>query len=285
MFSSISKNAALVTGSLIFLGYCKYHFYYSTFGIDIYPYISTPELLLSFLPVIVYFFIPLSLLIYIAILAPPAKYRNAKGEDITSIIEKRTVRRRPLRLLNHLLFTKRISLKLRSKLTVRLLIDRLFIAFMLLIYFSVRFFVHFDELKTYQELEGVFLALSFCWLVFIIAPFLSKLASQRNWTFFGNDALFGVALINYFFILTYFIFWTEKFSAFKTLHNEETRKVILTLKSGETLKTDSTLVYIGQTNQYFFLRNKKDSSNIILNTSLVDKTIVSEIQNTKLKHK
>lgn len=285
MFSTIAKNATLVTGSLIFLGYCKYHFYYSTFGIDIYPYISTSELLLSFLPVIVSFFIPLSLLIYIAILTPPVKFRNSEGKDITSRVERRTERRRPLRLINHILFTRRIDAKLRSKLALRLLFDQLFIAFILLIYFSIRFFVDFNELNSYQELEGAFLSLSFCWLVFIIAPFLSKLALQRNWKLFGNDTLFGVGIVNYFFIFTYFIFWTEKFSAFKILHNEETRKVILTLKSGESLKTDSTVVYIGQTTQYFFLRSKKDSSNIILNTSLVDKTIISEIPNTKLKHK
>lgn len=48
----IKENIPLITAILIFLGYWNLTLYYDYFNIDIYQYISTSEIILSFLPLL-----------------------------------------------------------------------------------------------------------------------------------------------------------------------------------------------------------------------------------------
>jgi hypothetical protein len=52
MIEKITNNISAFAIILIYLGYCNLDFYYSTFNIEIYNYITSSELILSFIPVL-----------------------------------------------------------------------------------------------------------------------------------------------------------------------------------------------------------------------------------------
>jgi hypothetical protein len=265
--NSITKNATIITGSLIFLGFCRYYFYYQTFGIDIYNYISAPELLLSFLPVIVSNFIPLALLVYLMVVTPEAKYRTKDGKDFTNRVKKSKEKRKPLNLIKHILFTRQLNKKIKFKLFILLLINPLTISFGVLIGMTIQFWIMVSQNKSWTEGEELFYLISFGWLVFIIEPFISSAASDSLIGKRFSQFSLNVTFINYFLILTYFILFSQKIKAWKKLNGELVETVKVTLISNDTLTTTKSFIYIGQTSNYIFFRDKNDSSNFIINTS------------------
>ncbi|MBU1372299.1 MAG: hypothetical protein KJ712_07590 [Bacteroidetes bacterium] len=267
----LTKNATLITGGLIFLGYCQYHFYFGAFGIDIYNYINTTELLLSFFPVLVSNFIPLAIFVYLAIIRPDIKYRTQDGKDFTKKIKIREKKREPIKLIKYIIFYSRINPKTKFRLFIMLVIHPLTIAFGLLIGMTITFWTLASQNSKWTEAEGLFYLISIGWLVFIIEPIISNIASESEFAKKHTNFMQKATLFNYFLILTYFILFSQKIKAWKILNGETFTKVQITLKTNETISTDSTLIYIGQTSNYIFLRNKKDADNIIINTSNIEK--------------
>lgn len=272
MFRTFTRNTALITGGLIFLGYCKYHFYYQSFDITIYNYISTSELLLSFLPIIVQYFIPILILIYLAFITHKDRKYIFGGKDYTKRFERRDENRKPLKLLKHILLTRRLKKSIRLKLILRLIFTPPFLALCWLLYGTVLFWYMVSLNYTWSSGgEGLFYMISIGWLIFILEPFFTKMAKEGYPGKSPQNYIRTIIIFNYFLILTYFIFFSQKISAWKKLNGEVYEKVQVNLKSGEKIITDSTLIYIGQTSGYVFFRNTKDTTNLILQNSLIDK--------------
>lgn len=235
------------------MGFCRYYFYYQAFGIDIYNYISTSELLLSFLPVIVSNFIPISLLVYLMLVTPESKHRSKDGKDFTNRVKKSDEKRKPLNLLKHILFTKRLNRKIKLKLLLLLLLNPLTIGFGLLTGMTIQFWVMVSQNKSWTEVEGIFYLISFGWLVFIIGPFISSTARESPIGKRFPQFTVNVTIINYFLIIAYFILFSQKIMAWKKLSGELVETVKITLTSNDSLSTTKSFIYIGQTNNYIFL--------------------------------
>lgn len=280
MFNVINKNAAIITGGLILLGYCKYHFYFSYFDINIYTYISTSELLLSFLPIIVTYFIPIAIIIYLYLIRPPMKYRTPGGKDFSGRVKAGEKKRMPKNLLKHIFFSQ-LKSKLRSKLILCLITHPLFIAICLLLWATILFWYHVNVSQSFEEVEPLFYMVSIGWLLFIIEPIAFEAAFEAYKGISILNFIGIVKTINYFFILTYFIYFSQKIEALKKMHGLTIEKVQVQLNNGEILATDSSLLYIGQTTNYIFFHNKKDSTNMIFNNSNIYKLV----KTSKLKQK
>lgn len=249
---------ALITGSLIFLGYCRYHFYYATFDISIYNYITTSELLLSFLPIVVQYFIPIGLLVYLVILHPKEIQIVSNGKNYTKRRKTKEDRRIPIYLLSFI-FNKRLKNKTKFKIFISSILHPFSIFFLWLIWGTVEFWLELYKNPKIEELEGLFYLLTFVWLVFILEPIFSH-------TFSGNKFLI-IKMSNYFLILTLFIYLSQKIEAIKKIDNTDNSLVTIITNSKELIKSDCNFIFIGRTNEYTFFRLKKEKTNFIIRNS------------------
>jgi hypothetical protein len=78
----------IMTATGLLLGYCRYAGYYGGFGIDIYIYLSTAEILLSFLPLIIMlaFSAMISMSFKAKFLTSPLSLDNEKNERINKVL-------------------------------------------------------------------------------------------------------------------------------------------------------------------------------------------------------
>jgi len=258
MISFINKYTALITGSLIFLGYCRYHFYYNEFDIVIYNYITTSELLLSFFPIIVQYFIPIGLIIYLAILRPKEQPLISNGKNYTKRAQTKEDRRTRIYLLDFVL-NKRLKINTRFKIFLSILTHPFSLCFLFLLWGTIKFWIAVNENQKIEEVEGLFYGLTFTWLVFILEPIFSN-------SFSGNKFLI-IKMSNYFLILTLFIYLSQKIGAIKKMENVDNSLVTIITNSKELIKSNSNFIFIGRTNEYTFFRFKKEKTNFIIRNS------------------
>lgn len=78
--NEVLKYVPFLTGVLIFLGYLNLQFYYRYFNINIYEFITTGELVLSFLPILFTIIIVVIILIFIAVVGNSNIHNSAYSE-------------------------------------------------------------------------------------------------------------------------------------------------------------------------------------------------------------
>ena len=82
LLNKIKEYTALLTGLLILLGYSFYHFYYYHFDIEFYFYVTSGEIVFSFLSVII------PLIIFVSVLLLPIIIsENKEDSTMASVLD------------------------------------------------------------------------------------------------------------------------------------------------------------------------------------------------------
>jgi hypothetical protein len=138
------------------------------------------------------------------------KYVANNGKDLTKRLQRKSAERRtPSNLIRHI-FNKRINQKLKFRLILKVITHPLFIAFCVLIYLTGLFIWDSRKDVSWKTFDGLFYVVSAGWIIFILEPFLYKIALNK---FNGNFALL-LKGINYFLVATYFILYFSKNKCF-----------------------------------------------------------------------
>lgn len=262
MIEKISKSLGLLTIIVIYLGYCNLSSYYDYFGIDISSYLSSSEIILSFVPVINELTMPLSFILTFILLLnlftffTPEKNHNRHGSYKHYFDNN---------------FWNRLNFK--TKLKVFFSANRESVIFLpILLIFTIKGCKEIDTITINGVISGptiVFTPIFFLFILLFkdsISYLIPFLKPYRN-------ILFIIAT----FIWLLFITSTNNEIHAKRIMNGIPDKDIEFQYNKECLKTDSNLLYIGRTQQYTFLYQvDKKSAMPYLN---------KKIENIKIKDK
>lgn len=272
MFDSISKNAIVITGALIFLGFFKYQAYYRNFGIDIFNYITNFELSLSFISIIIGYFVPYLIVQYLLNIFNEVQL--FLGGKKARRKERRENVRTPVRLAGHILYNKKIDSFFKLELLWEIIKHPNTIVFPPFFILSFTFLTKIgNAIKWKANLflgisnEDFFYILSMIWLMFILEPLIAALIINAAKSRMSDKFPRIIRLVNYFLITIFFLFFSQKINAIERLNGEVVDNVHVHLKTGESINTSKTMIFIGETREYLFLVNKLDNTNIILSRS------------------
>lgn len=270
------KSIPLITGALIFLGYINYTFYYFYFDIEISSYLTTGELLLSFLKLTIPILFIIGLILLLSVIGTlPEIITKAKGNSITFDEFCAYFEINLTRLLE--LFKKHIkTINFRS---VRdywktylfiMAILNTFAAIIFMFLYPCFLILLLTPLKIKTEWFSTILngCLSIYWLI-ILQNILNKKLKRVN----PKSALFFA--IGILFLINIIIF--NKGNALLTLNGKPKDKAII-YTSTDTITTSESIVFIGKTENYIFLRNISDRSNVIYQTDEIKKYIITTIE-------
>lgn len=251
----------LISGILIFIGFLNYSFFYNQFGIEISSYLTTGELILSFLRLTISLVIILGILsvYFIAGIAGiiivnigDQDESDAANQDlfINEVIRNviNNIKERTYKSVGDYLWT---ILDLISILIS--VIGHLFII-------GYLFFVYNQVISSepYLLSGNLTIVVGIIWY-FYLSIFFKKLGTRRN----HNYKIIQYVLLSI--ITLSIIYISNKEKAMYIINGTPEYEVTLYMQS-DTISTDSTLYFIGKTKDYCFLRVKSDSSNIIFST-------------------
>lgn len=254
----IKNNIPLISGGLIFLGYLNYHFYYSQFDIAINTYLTTSELIFSFLPLTVPFILSFSVLIVIFIGLQLSIVHQEKEPQSDKEEEPHT------ELLSVKSSWHKLKVQFKKKkgiidyifLPINILVFLISIAIQLfLIVFIILLAGSFSVDHQYIGFGGL-LVLGILWLILIFAriTIYKKEHTRSNIKFLSMFFLLNLIIL--------FLWLNNKEKANKILNNKKISNITILLDK-DTIKSDSNLLYIGKTSEYIFFRDASDSSNKI----------------------
>lgn len=279
----IITNLPIVSALLLFVGYLNYTTYYRLFDIEITSYLTTGELLLSFLPltsgilIALFFFIVL----FISVIIAPPKENESKSIDRDNNIS----------LLSIFLITeffKNLRVILNNKLwkNFRQILNLIFNVLFLLvglsiILFFILFFIIMSGLVIDHKLFPDFEYSSIFWLSFLWFLLMLDVVKKRQ----RSHSLKYIDEM-------YLILVTIAFLYFTTISNKKSATDVLSGKphfsaklsfsdSAKNIVTDSNLVFIGKTANYFFFRNLEAKTNIIYNSDGVVKIDIQKNRYSK----
>ncbi|MCF2875438.1 MULTISPECIES: hypothetical protein [unclassified Tenacibaculum] len=241
----IRENITLIYFGLVCVGYAsKFHFY-DYFNIDIENYLTLQEIIFSFLPITSFV---LTLVLIIVLLGSINVYDESLNENKES--------------------TKGLLFKFNRK-------NKFFKISILLSAF-------FLGLPIYSTHTGYYLP---NWIVIIIM-LLSLLVHVAIIIHNYNNEQINSKNISYYILIIISLFLLYSFNVNRIKAKEilkgKVNKTIVIESKNDTIKSSKDIVYIGETNNYFFFRNRKSSFNLIIKKS--DYNIV-KIKNTLFQQK
>jgi len=260
----VIKFIPVIYGLLLFLGFLNYTFYYNFFSLNISSYLTTGELLLSFLQLTIPILIISSILIAVMlipifgeIILPRTVNEEEEKEGKPVFINKyikqfvQEARNREFRRVSD--YVLQIASLIHI---VFVLVEHLFLL-------GFPYFVYNEVTsgEPYFLNAKLTVAVGVVWFIFFIAT-LDALGKRR-----GVD----YNRVQVFFVIIFFIssiYISNKDSATSLLQGKSITSVDIYL-TNDTISTNSNFVYIGQTDKYIFFRNLKDSTNSIYNLNNV----------------
>lgn len=263
----ILKYLPLFSALLILIGYLNYYSFYKCFDIEISSYLTTGELLLSFLPltvpilIILLFFFFMLTGVLVALPFKKDKEIDDSGDDIVS-----------LTLFFHSL--KRLSDDLKNdKLSkfykvgffpvhvISLIIGLFFIAFFGFYLFTI---VEYTILGNSEfKIPALILILSSLLWIPLIFDIINRIYNNPNKDTLQN-LKFGFVL----FIFITLVVITNKESAFNIKHGRPKYNITMEL-ADSTINSDTTFVFLGKTKDYLFLRDLKENKNVMYSTTYI----------------
>lgn len=272
----IRTNIPILTALLIFIGYLNYQFYYTNFDIEISSYLTTSELIFSFLPLTIPFLLIICTLTFISLGVEFVIERKDRQKEPDREIET------PLHAISRIRPAWDImvwALKRENKkivdwvtLPVSVLIFILSIAVTVFMYAYIFIFVHASTTTDFKAISFAdTLILGVIWLILIFIRIdLNEKKGIRKWS-----RSFGYALLITVSIGLLRIAKNE--NASNVLKGQAEYKASIELPDFN-ITTDSTIVYIGQTSEYLFLRNREKDENIILKISDIKKYSLTKLK-------
>ncbi|NLU93232.1 hypothetical protein [Chitinophaga sp. Ak27] len=230
----------LCTICLLYFGFCNLYYYYIEFGIDIYNYISSTEILLSFFPRIVIF----SSTVYIGLIQMIFN-QKIKNIDTSSVVEREEAGE------------GNVSRKAPNAALIFIAIFYAILVVGALLLTRVWHFRHY-------ELQDWYLFASFLFLIgllFVLKRY-NELGFILNYSFVASLALvifIGQEIGNY-----------RRFDAERTKFGTRSIKEMSFLYNGHRVKTTDSLIFVGQTQNNIFLYDKRDSTSIMYKMGSID---------------
>ncbi|MDD4110699.1 MAG: hypothetical protein PHS54_04015 [Clostridia bacterium] len=273
----ILKNIPLISGVLIFFGYLHYSFYYSFFGIEISSYLTTGELLLSFLrltiPILsIIAMLSLYMIGALVLMVTRDKSLNEEEKDndafnlfflkeLNDFIS--SLKRKNFRSFKAYIF---VILELIT-LLLSLGFALFFIGYILFLFYQI--VSENPKLSLINSKASIVFAVMWFFVLFSTLEKLKKKYQDHMHNFVLVFGLLGLFLSN--------IYIFNKETALKTLKGHPENQITIYAED-ETIKTDNNLVFIGKTDNFIFLRNLQEKENEIYNISDVKKFTIKQLE-------
>jgi len=240
---NLLEYTTIIYALLTFLGYSYIDFYYRCWGINIYSYLDISDFLLSFLNL---FNTYLGYILYFAL-----------GVVIA--------------LLSSKVFDKiNQSIKNKSGLLIfKIVIILIFVVLSIFLFYAINKdgfvvnirFVFITSLIIYSS----FYCLS------IAKTTIKKIYNKVN------SQLFNIV---YILIFSYILIYFNAYSQYNTISKNKMSTIFNITSDTNNYKSNDTLRYIGATSKYIFIRNTKDSTNLIFDKSSIKNLSITEKRNT-----
>lgn len=265
-FTNIS-HPTYIYAFLVFIGFYNYYSYYYYFDIDISSFLSVSELLLSFLPLTypIIFLVSISVIFYLISIFEGAFDTDHKKEG--NILKESALLNKAFNRVTNFIEIKKTQ-TWRSFITIieffALIINLglLFLVLFFIIIFPLHFLTRLFHVDFLFE-SHIILLLFFgvIWLYVSDLEFRIQIKKHISPSYY-MIALKLSRLILVFVFLIGLITIFNKDKAYKILEGNSTYSIKFDF-DGTIKKTDSTLVFVGLTEKYLFLRNLENNSNII----------------------
>ncbi len=260
----LTQKIPLITAFLITAGFVNSYSFYSHFGIEIFTFQTSGELILSFLPVIVPLFIAIIFLLIFSF-QKLDQFEKEKKEN-PFISDKDLTFWGPFRDLKKLIKNKFKSDDKIGETLYHYIVQILSRLIMLAIFLGpTYFYIHafINKLGYPYNQPTSFLTISLIWIIIIsirVSNFFNKynLELSRFMTPF---------IIFVGFLITLYLF--NSFKAFRILENKPFYSIEL-IVNGTKIRSDDNLIYIGKTKDYYFMRDLKNEKNMIINNTNVN---------------
>ncbi len=277
----LRNNLPILSALLIFIGYLNYQFFYSNFDIEISSYLTTSELIFSFLPLTIPFLLIIGTLTFLSIGIGFAIEKKEENDELETDPET------PLHAISRIppawnRMVKALRKKNKSALdwgllpiTILLFVMSVIVAIFMVAYIFIFVFISLSSDFSVISYTGT-LVLGVFWIIFIFIRIdLSEKEGRSNWS--RN--------------LAYALLVTLSIGLLRISKNETATNILVGKPeysaaielTDSTITTDSTIVYVGQTSNYLFLRNRKTRDNIILNMGSIRRYSLNKIKSDKRK--
>lgn len=230
----IIEYIPLISGCLLYFGFCHLYYYYKEFNIDIYSLISSTDILLSFFPTIVLVASVFSGAAFSQLYGTIRKSINEEDKDSQSQEDR--------------IKKKRLEWWRRN---IHWFIFLYYLLFNLLLYVIQKI----NEYKSFELYDWKLIIDSF----FLFLIFIAILIHEKRSSILNQPTIIAFFLI---------IFIGQKMGIYRTYDAQMIKNGITNFKQehlaftyeGLTVKTNDSVMYIGSTSNYIFLYNKYDSS-------------------------
>ncbi|MBK6825601.1 MAG: hypothetical protein IPG86_01330 [Chitinophagaceae bacterium] len=254
----VFSNTAILSALLIFVGYLDIYIYYNEFGINISTYLTTGELILSFLPLTIpllilvsFFFIPA-----IGVLTSEQGKHSRQNENRVKPKEYTKMAARNLKRVWKIIRQKRVRRPVLLFLFTLLEIIRLVYGIFYHIFFFTFILLFFISVFTSEKRVAVPILI---WIIFTILWYLffdDEIKRENR----NLEAINNISAIIACVLFLGLVSIHKKDKAFLVLNGRQDFKVKFVYDTTK-VETDTSVVYIGKTNEYLFLRERKGRIN------------------------
>ena len=265
------KTISMLSAFLLALGFVNNYGFYSHFDIEIFTYLNSSEIILSFLPMVIPLLISFLIIIYLSLIED---YKLDNEKKYNSFIANKDLTfwgpfRDLIKLARNKFKTNDKSGNIIYYFIVQIFFRLLYvIVFWVLTYSYFKAFIEKEELPYNSPI--IFFTISIIWLT--ITTYKASKYFIRKYKKISNAMSITLFLLGFLGI----IYLYNSFKAFKILGDNPIYSVELTTKD-HCLKTDKGFVYIGKTKEYYFFRNLKIHENIIYNDRNIEKIKIMKI--------
>jgi hypothetical protein len=258
----IRNNLPVLSAVLIFIGYLNHRFFYNLFDIEIETYLTTTELIFSFLPLTIPFLIVLTFLLFMSFGFHLAIGRQDKEfDDKATVLEEiSTMSTAWSDLVRHFKRPKKtFFFWFGIPFSILLFLMKIGVQIFLVIYVYI-FLANVFKSNPPEIIDfGFFptLILGIVWIVFLTMK-IDKYQKEEA----KNSAK----------VMTNILILTIAIGILKLANQESAKRILdgnpkysanIEFNDNSSIKSDSTVVYIGQTNNYIFFRDIPNAENII----------------------
>ncbi len=260
----LTQKIPLITAVLLTAGFVNSYSFYSHFGIEIYTFQTSGELILSFLPVMIPLIVAIIFLLIFTLQKSDQSEKAIKEDQF--LADKDLSFWGPFKELKILIKGRfRSNDKIGETILhyFMQILSRIVLLIFLLFptYYNIVSFIN-RQGEPYTAPTS-FLSISIIWLIIIsfrINNYFNKKNKELSKSIMPYIVFIGFLVIIYIF---------NSFKAFRILENKPFYSIELNLKD-KTIKSDDNLIFIGKTKEYYFLRELKSEKNLIINSKDVD---------------
>lgn len=254
------ESIPIISALLILVGFLNYITFYRFFDIEIVHYLTSGELILSFLPLtlpilLIIFIVSLTLIVHIVPLPGDSK-RSSSTDEAVSLLTI-FLARETFEVIKRQFKAKR---SLGNVMGLILLSFLFILGVVIIVFFTIAPFLLFPlafDSQLFPEWDNVF--------IFIISALWFLLLFDMIMVTEKKGRIQHAGWVNLIFLVIGFVFFvtlSNKIKATDILNGKPVYSVKFEFQ-GKVIQTDSNIVYIGRTSEYLFLRNLSEKSNSI----------------------